>query len=71
MAVQISSVSTIGSLAPSPRPRDSQPETNIRSETPVVDVISQLNANISQLEDLHGRLRFMMTEIEKLTRRHV
>lgn len=69
MAVQLGSVSSIGSFVPSPRTRENKTtEVHAKSETAALDVISQLNANISQLEDLHGRLRFMMTEIEKLAR---
>lgn len=34
-----------------------------------VDVIEQLRANLAQLEDLHGRLRFAMTEIVYLTKK--
>ena len=30
---------------------------------PKMDVISQLRANLSQVEDLHGRLRHVMTEV--------
>ncbi|MCM2281359.1 MAG: hypothetical protein NDI61_05870 [Bdellovibrionaceae bacterium] len=31
-----------------------------------VDVIEQLRSNIAQLEDLHGRLQFMMREVHSL-----
>lgn len=34
-----------------------------------LDVLTQLRTNITQLEDLHGRLRFMMGEVEKLIRK--
>jgi hypothetical protein len=34
-----------------------------------LDVLEQLKANISQLEDLHGRLRFMMIEVRGLIKR--
>ncbi|MES2962563.1 MAG: hypothetical protein V4760_01645 [Bdellovibrionota bacterium] len=34
------------------------------------DVIEQLRANISQLEDLHGRLRFMMSEVSYLMKKN-
>lgn len=30
------------------------------------DVISQLRANLSQLEDLHGRLRFLMSDVRTI-----
>jgi hypothetical protein len=33
------------------------------------DVLAQLHANIAQLEDLHGRLRFMMREVTYLLKR--
>lgn len=35
-----------------------------------VDVIEQLKANLSQLEDLHQRLRFMMGEISYLLKKN-
>jgi hypothetical protein len=35
-----------------------------------VDAIEQLKANLSQLEDLHGRLRFMMGELNYLLRKN-
>lgn len=31
-----------------------------------IDVIQQFNANLSQLEDLQGRLTFMMSELKSL-----
>lgn len=34
-----------------------------------VDVLEQLKSNIVQLEDLHGRLHFMMGEIGTLLKR--
>lgn len=34
------------------------------------DVIEQLRANISQLEDLHGRLKFMMAEVSYLLKKN-
>lgn len=34
-----------------------------------VDVLEQLKANITQLEDLHTRLRFMMGEVRTLMKR--
>lgn len=33
------------------------------------DVIEQLKSNLAQLEDLHGRLKFMMGEISYLLKR--
>ena len=33
------------------------------------DVVEQLRANLAQLEDLHGRLRYAMTEISYLMKR--
>ena len=33
------------------------------------DALVQLKANISQLEDLHGRMKFMMSELSYLLRR--
>lgn len=38
--------------------------------TGTVDVLEQLRANISQLEDLHGRLKFMMGEVQGLIKRY-
>ncbi len=35
------------------------------------DVLSHFRENLSQLEDLHGRLNFVMLEVEKLVRRRV
>lgn len=35
-----------------------------------VDVLEQLKSNIAQLEDLHGRLRFMMGEVRSLLKRN-
>jgi hypothetical protein len=37
--------------------------------TEELDVLSQLRANISVLEDMHGRLAYMMGEVEKLIRK--
>ena len=34
------------------------------------DVIEQLRANLAQLEDLHGRLRYAMSEIVYLTKKN-
>lgn len=34
-----------------------------------MDVLKQFQANMSTLEDLNGRLRFMMTEIRGLIRK--
>ena len=31
-----------------------------------LDVIEQLHANLAQLEDLHGRLRFVMSEVRSI-----
>lgn len=31
-----------------------------------VDVLKQFQTNLNQLEDLHGRMRFMMAEIRSL-----
>lgn len=33
------------------------------------DVIENLRANLAQLEDLHGRMRFMMTELAYLLKK--
>lgn len=35
-------------------------------ESDRLDVIEQLHANLSQLEDLHARLNFVMTELRTL-----
>lgn len=37
--------------------------------SPSTDVLLQLRSNLNQLEDLHGRLRHVMTEISSLLRR--
>jgi hypothetical protein len=34
-----------------------------------MDVLEQLKANLAQLEDLHGRLKFMMVEITYLMKK--
>lgn len=34
------------------------------------DVLEQLRGNIAQLEDLHGRLRFMMKEVGYLLKKN-
>ncbi len=34
------------------------------------DVIEQLRANIAQLEDLHGRMKFMMAEVGYLLKKN-
>lgn len=34
------------------------------------DAIEQLKANMAQLEDLHGRLRFMMAEVSYLLKKN-
>ena len=39
----------------------------LRPETK--DVLKQLNANLNQLEDLTGRLGFVLTEVRSLLRR--
>lgn len=33
------------------------------------DVIEQLRANLAHLEDLHGRMQFMMTEVKYLLKK--
>jgi hypothetical protein len=33
------------------------------------DVVEQLRSNLAQLEDLHGRLKFMMSEISYLLKK--
>ncbi len=40
-------------------------------EKPLVElnVLEQLKANLSQLEDLHGRLKFMMSELSYLMKK--
>jgi hypothetical protein len=43
-----------------------QPESAHVAE---VNVIQQLRANIAQLEDLHGRLKFMMAEVSYLLKK--
>lgn len=34
-----------------------------------VDIISQFRANLSQLEDLQGRLRFVMNEVSHIIKK--
>ena len=34
-----------------------------------LDVLEQLKSNIAQLEDMHGRMRFMMSEVRGLLKR--
>ncbi|HVK62691.1 MAG TPA: hypothetical protein VM432_14125 [Bdellovibrionales bacterium] len=33
------------------------------------DVLEQLRSNLAQLEDLHGRMKFMMTEVSYLLKK--
>lgn len=35
-------------------------------EPECLDVLEQLRANLNQLEDLHGRLRFVMAEVRSV-----
>lgn len=45
-------------------------DTHVVQSYPVrLDVLEQLKANISQLEDLHGRMRFMMKEVRTLLKK--
>lgn len=39
-------------------------------ETNVTDVIEQLRANLAQLEDLQGRMKFMMSEVAYLLKKN-
>lgn len=41
-----------------------RPYTEISN--PTRDVLQQFEANLSQLEDLHGRLRFVMNEVRTI-----
>jgi len=34
-----------------------------------LDVLEQLKANVAQIEDLHGRLQFVMSEVQSLIKR--
>lgn len=58
----------VSAAAPAPksalRPAP-QPEASIEK----ADVLVQLRSNLNQLEDLHGRLRYVMTEISGLLRK--
>ena len=36
---------------------------------PSLDVVSQMRANLSQLEDLHGRLSFVMGEVRHIIKK--
>jgi hypothetical protein len=39
---------------------------SFRGSAAEVDVLLQLKANLAQLDDLHGRMRFLMSEISYL-----
>lgn len=48
-----------------------KPEVRPYSEIPVParDVLQQFEANLLQLEDLHGRLNFILNEVRLVVRR--
>ncbi len=48
-----------------------KPEVRPYSEisSPTGDVLHQLEANLSQLENLHGRLSFVLSEVRSVIRR--
>ena len=50
--------------------RDAIVESPVRSSVPhvqyEVDVLSQFRANLAQLEDLQGRLKFVLHEVSNL-----
>ena len=66
--VNLQNQQTVEKPAPAPADRVAYSELpGLRHETK--DVLKQLQANISTLEDLGGRLGFMMTEVRSLIRR--
>ena len=53
---------------------DAEPTRSRYNELPdsissELDVIEQLKSNINQLEDLHGRMQYMMGELKGLVRK--
>lgn len=38
-------------------------------ESDRLDILEQLNANLDQLEELHGRLRFVMAEVRSILKK--
>ena len=52
-----------------PKVVKSAPPAPVEKNYHEVDALSQLKANISQLEDLQFRLSFMMKEVKPLIRR--
>ncbi len=47
----------------------SRPSSPLSEQVFPRDVLEQLNSNISELEDLHGRLKFMMGEVQSLVKK--
>lgn len=49
--------------------RKLEPRGYSEISAPTQDVLHQFEANLAQLEDLHGRLRFVMNEVRTFIRR--
>ena len=41
----------------------------VAAPQPSLDVVSQMRANLSQLEDLHGRLSYVMGEVRHIIKK--
>ena len=41
----------------------------VSAPQPSLDVVSQMRANLSQLEDLHGRLSYVMGEVRHIIKK--
>jgi len=67
-SVQASAELSMGTQISSPAAEFRTPNLDANSDYEV-DVLCQLKANLSQLEDLHGRLKHMMGEISYLLKR--
>lgn len=66
--------STLQSIAPAKISKNEISPSRTYSDSPnahatSMDVLKQFQANMATLEDLNGRLRFMMTEIRGLIRK--
>ncbi len=64
----------VGAAAEVQFPRQLEPaDLSLPSSLPNVstqkDVLEQLKHNVAQLEDLHGRLKFMMGEVQSLVKK--
>jgi hypothetical protein len=66
LGLQVSRSSQVTDFIKKPAQREVISHEPVKGE---LDVLSQLRSNIALLEDLHGRLGYMMGEVEKLIRK--